>query len=249
MSSKIVGLSPEASSVVIGMIEHCLNHRVCMGMDEGFKSFDPDIEHDFVKELRTFVDAPVVDRQPVAYLAEPLLGSQAGRKFVSAPDQVYNRDLYNGPFPVYAAPPELAELQATIARLTAENEQLTVDLVEAKAGASRSKLGHKQLCAKHAETLAEIERLKGGQGEPVAWQRMSKMEGGRWFELPSEDVEQAIGAGYEVRKLFLSTAPVPAALPDRPGADEDDYKGKTDYEKGLLHGGIEMWDKVKELNQ
>jgi len=48
-------LGQEAYSTLAGMIEHCLNQRVCMGMDEGFKSFDPEEEHDFVKKLREFV--------------------------------------------------------------------------------------------------------------------------------------------------------------------------------------------------
>lgn len=50
-------LSPEAYSTVIGMVEHCLNVRACMGMDEGFKDFDTEEEHDFVKEIRAFVSA------------------------------------------------------------------------------------------------------------------------------------------------------------------------------------------------
>lgn len=51
---ELAQLSPEAFSVMKGMVEHCINVRACMGMDEGFKSFDPDEEHDFVKELRAF---------------------------------------------------------------------------------------------------------------------------------------------------------------------------------------------------
>ena len=37
------------------MVEYALSHRKCMGMDEGFKSFDPDVEHDFVQEIRNFI--------------------------------------------------------------------------------------------------------------------------------------------------------------------------------------------------
>ncbi|OLS61851.1 Lar family restriction alleviation protein [Pseudomonas putida] len=48
-------LGQEAYSTLVGMVEHCLNQRFCMGMDEGFKSFDPEDEHDFVKELHAFV--------------------------------------------------------------------------------------------------------------------------------------------------------------------------------------------------
>lgn len=32
----------------------------------------------------------------------------------------------------------------------------------------------------------------------------------------------------------------------RPRADEEDFERMTDYEKGLLHGAIELWDKINE---
>ena len=51
-----LGISSEAYSVMLGMVEHCLNIRACMGMDEGFKDFDIEEEHDFVKELRALLD-------------------------------------------------------------------------------------------------------------------------------------------------------------------------------------------------
>lgn len=41
-------------------------------------------------------------------------------------------------------------------------------------------------------------------------------------------------------------APVAVVLPARPRADEEEYERMTDYEKGLLHGGIELWDKIDE---
>ena len=48
-------MSREAQSTLVGMVDYCLERRVCMGMDEGFKSFEPEVEHDFVQELRDFV--------------------------------------------------------------------------------------------------------------------------------------------------------------------------------------------------
>lgn len=53
----VMHLTDEAHSVLLGMVEHCLNVRACMGMDEGFKDFDTEEEHDFVKELRALLDA------------------------------------------------------------------------------------------------------------------------------------------------------------------------------------------------
>jgi hypothetical protein len=54
-------MSAEASQMARDMVAHCIEHRLCMGMDEGFASFDPDVEHPFVQELRGFVDGA---RQP-----------------------------------------------------------------------------------------------------------------------------------------------------------------------------------------
>jgi len=50
-------LSSEAQSVIVGMVDACLERRLAMGMDEGFASFDPDIEYEWVGELREFVGA------------------------------------------------------------------------------------------------------------------------------------------------------------------------------------------------
>lgn len=54
-------MSSEASQVARGMVAHCIEHRLCMGMGEGFSSFDPDVEHPFVQELREFAEG---SRQP-----------------------------------------------------------------------------------------------------------------------------------------------------------------------------------------
>ena len=56
----VLRLTPEAHEVLLGMVEHCLNIRACMGMDEGYKDFaNEEDEHDFVKELRALLDAPM----------------------------------------------------------------------------------------------------------------------------------------------------------------------------------------------
>ncbi|XAI95230.1 hypothetical protein [Leptolyngbya phage Lbo-JY16] len=65
----VPAMSAEAMSTLRGMVDYCLNARVCMGMDEGFASFDPEIEHDFVKELRAFSEgAPTVKAEQVQCL-------------------------------------------------------------------------------------------------------------------------------------------------------------------------------------
>lgn len=111
--------------------------------------------------------APVVERQPVPVMkleAERLLCGD-GEYAVSFVKSGWLDECRKtgGSFLLYTAPPELAELQAAVARLTAENERLTGMLAEW----DRSKLGRALL--ENHELKAEIERLKGGQGEAVAW--------------------------------------------------------------------------------
>lgn len=48
-------LSKEAQDTAKGMIEHCINHGYCMGMDEGFDNFDQSVKHHFRIELEDFV--------------------------------------------------------------------------------------------------------------------------------------------------------------------------------------------------
>ncbi|MBI6655015.1 hypothetical protein YA0721_03545 [Pseudomonas carnis] len=80
------------------------------------------------------------------------------------------------------------------------------------------------------------------QGEPVAWQRKSKNEDGRWFALPDSDVEEAIRLGYEVRKLYAEQpAPVAVVLPD-PGTDQQvEARAKEIYEGWSYNPGFAPW--------
>jgi len=50
-------LSDEAQATAKMMIEHCINHGLCMGMDEGFDNFDQSVKHQFRIELESFVAA------------------------------------------------------------------------------------------------------------------------------------------------------------------------------------------------
>ena len=55
---------------------------------------------------------------------------------------------------------------------------------------------------------------------------------------------------HQIVSLYAEQpAPVAVALPARPRADEEEYERMTDYEKGLLHGSIELWDKIDELKR
>ena len=94
-----------------------------------------------------------VERQPVDAIllenCEEVTVQDYGRGYFATDDCVAQ---------LYTAPPELAELQATIARLTAENQRLQ----------SLAYIGEHQFedltwKSRCTELRAEIERLKGGQ--------------------------------------------------------------------------------------
>ncbi|WP_173176210.1 Lar family restriction alleviation protein [Pseudomonas tohonis] len=88
-------MSEEARSTLVGMVEYCLNARVCMGMDEGFKSFEPEVEHDFVKELRAFAEgAPTPPAagvpETVHVLRKAYEGNSAGLFNSGAPKHLWS---------------------------------------------------------------------------------------------------------------------------------------------------------------
>ena len=54
------------------------------------------------------------------------------------------------------------------------------------------------------------------QGEPVAYQRKSKIEGSEWHYIHGCDVAEAISMGFEVRPLYAEQpAPVAVVTPER----------------------------------
>jgi uncharacterized small protein (DUF1192 family) len=111
----------------------------------------PAVQAQRQKDLRYSVNrlgnpaAPVVERQPAAELLVEFFehGPMATIKWFTP------SSFEHGTTKVYTAPPELAELQATIAQLTAENERLKDEATSQYA--------------KRVAVVEEIERLKGGQ--------------------------------------------------------------------------------------
>lgn len=96
-------------------------------------------------EQRMTGSAPVVERQPVGQIRNDIERANC-LWFGTLPPHGTN---------LYTVAPELAELQATLAKQAAENEAVKYNL---------DKTDKLYLAA-----VVEIERLKGGQGEPVAW--------------------------------------------------------------------------------
>jgi uncharacterized small protein (DUF1192 family) len=156
------------------------------------------------------IAAPVVERQPVDAIllenCEEVTVQDYGRGYFATDDCVAQ---------LYTAPPELAELQATIARLTAEIERLKtvnsdlllggeiVDKMCEEIMDERDQLKTEidRLKSESFESLYndavdEIERLKGWQGEAVAVviDERAAFEADVLSQCPGADVER-IGDG------------------------------------------------------
>jgi hypothetical protein len=206
-----------------------------------------------IREAIALLAAPVVEHQPVNERAafEKFCIDQADRfqpdlsRRGSHPESEYQRPSVQGHWEVWQARaaiyalPEFAELQATIDKLRegiAEHWKVVCD------------------------QRAEIERLKGGQGEPVAWRfRVSDLSD--WFTTTRKDVAELFRKspdGSHSEPLFTSQpAPVSVVLPSpddlrylisRAARAADLIPGANYYTAAELAAEA-LLDKVKELNQ
>ena len=197
-------------------------------------------------QLRALLAAPVVERQPA--MAWALLnGNGQVRDLTDRWDVAKHWDgLVQS---LYDAPPELAELQAPT------NGALIKDLTEVIA-----------------QQAAEIERLKGGQGEPVAWIAEACGPDGTAYRrtvstttITHRDAKYAWGervvSQYEIkiRPLFTSQ-PAPVSVSVAP-TDEQILEAMRsaiyaadggyvfDYGKDyVIESGRALIEKFKELN-
>ena len=159
---------------------------------------------DALDELRAILAAPAVERRSVGHIS------------------------------LKPTPPELAELQATIARLTAEIEQIR----EAYKGYS-SKLVVDAL-------NAEIDRLKGGQGDV----QMAAVPVERCYDVRAKmiiafnesrknggDLDDGLDAAYK-SALRYSPSSMPAAQPAPVSVNtlSEDLAHDTGYRNGVMHG-------------
>lgn len=285
------------------------------------------------KELRALLAAaPVVERQPVAWVDAPnsldwyekdLASLQIGTKLYTAPpelaelqakrqtdddcdqiekviaDIVDGRQLtaisklrallevwYSAPKPLMvtfsdhkkglgAYSETIAELQATIARLTAENERLSMVELEYNGCMNvKNQLAKELDCADEPrwkwivlgvhQLKAEIERLKGGQGEAVAFIQIPKNvekyghadQADRLkFGKPGQFFANGESPMFDFVPLYTSQpAPVSVVMPEREEA-EPYWSGEldADFDQRLewaeAKGFNRAIDKVKELNQ
>ena len=201
------------------------------------------------QEVRAALTTPVAERQPegkrerfekwVMATKHPVFGFLDGRSLARGDDRTGYADEYvQGLWVAYkkfTAPPELAELQSTIARLTAENDEPEWHQMMTK------------LEDQNTELRAEIERLKGGQDEPVLWFRpligAECNPNGQTYSVIFCEVP-----GHT--PLYASpSAPVSVVLPEREHVHSKTLPFRA---AAIADGYISGWnaclDKVKELN-
>ena len=157
-------------------------------------------------EVQALLATPVVERQPIPVVGMLIKGLV--HNFKDETLVALNGALVPEASELYRAPPELAELQATIARLTAENERLKSD-ASPISELEILRAANKQLEEFHDKVVEE--RLKGGQGEAVAWKT-----GQCLWESRDAARRHAEPHGLEIEPLHASQpAPVAVVLPSR----------------------------------
>jgi hypothetical protein len=228
--------------------------------------------------------APVVERQL------PNGAIENGRAFMERVEQLYNFTDEHGHqlancsdwqefvkcfeyLVEHTAPPELAELQATIA----EQRQLLATRVEAsrldeanetiaRLMAENERLKSESFESLYNESIDEIERLKGGQGEAVAWGNTSDLAaiagGALWSGTLWGVKNHPI---YEARIPLYTSQPAPVSVVrcsfcDVTGESGNPWSCQHETVDGVLiyrvigckdhkHLVDACLDKVKEMNQ
>lgn len=165
--------------------------------------------------------------------------------------------------PLYTAPPELAELaelQVTIERLTAESERLARVEHQSREALQVANQNTKQVIA---ERDALAERLNGGQGEPVAYADPKSFENFKNLaHLGGLYAHEWMWANPApgLKPLYASRPePVAVVLPERKREDAYDESqsvityhaecGWNLYDDELKRLNPWLIDKVKELNK
>jgi hypothetical protein len=203
---------------------------------------------DSLNELRQILAAPVVERKPAAwsykeYVWATGLGGSVWRDKLEreAPDADV-ADVKEVT-PLYDAPPELAELQATIARLTVENERLQRSNDDLSASVKYWFNAKKQA---HEQTGIECEETPY---QPKGDWSFERLESGEIIIRNGKDwtvIKSGRGPAYEqflYRFCEYQMKASPLALPD-PHGKQSNLKD-TQYAMGWNA----CLDKVKELNQ
>ena len=223
--------------------------------------------------------APVVERQPYGWHVE---WSDSGDHYLFTKAEkrieVLRLDTDVRVIPLFIAPPELAELQATITRGTAENEQKEKEWTDRFHMVCECAI--RPIVIERDEARAEIERLRSGQGEPVAllgkgFTTLESCEG-KYRIITAYQNRDDAWSDYKALCKASQPAPVSVVLPERDamrdliaeviGGDtydcvrvwsawgvgtmsEDDFVPFVEQEERLYELADACLDKVKELNQ
>lgn len=182
-----------------------------------------------IEEIQKLLDTPVVERQPSVHRVIFNDGQRSGW-FDGPPARIDIDDVADkviaGLELAYTSLPELAELQATIARLTAENEVLNdvnskhwKVICDQNDEIKRLQEAHQQVCTNynkvsHAseERGKEIERLKAGQGEPVATVSVWHID--QWYASDPSKAGRNVGIKFVVdTDSLLDGQPLYASQP------------------------------------
>ena len=165
-------------------------------------------------------------------LAAPVVERQREIDGVNCPNPECSALIPYGAKCKYCEPSELTELQATIARLH------EVSVVCATAEQERDQL------------KAEIERLKGGQGEPFDMAVSALNDIVKVFRMGEKPFEIATLAIGEMSAIASQPAPVSVVLPSYRTASEYSLRvGKGAKAEYLANEWNACLDKVMELNQ
>ena len=215
-----------------------------------------------VGELRELLAAPVVERQPAYWeYRGTSMGDQVEKKQMDClwlnPNATHEHDYIKG-VPLYREPPELAELQATIARFRREQGN---DLIAYRAAIEKQdelRIENERLKSESFESLYndavdEIERLKGGQGEPVLWVSHHLMGSlaGKHFIVDGPESVPNRRLYAEPKALYTSQpAPVSVLTEVRALLATTNYSASRDCHNAQVVGAAcDLIDKAKELNQ
>jgi hypothetical protein len=145
-------------------------------------------------DLVALLEAPVVERQPVDAIllenCEDVTVQDYGRGYFATDDCVAQ---------LYTAPPELSELQAELAETNVRLAS-SVEQVE--------------------ELQSEIDRLKGGQGEPI-YQFGVNVSSTSWTDVSKEVFEEYARRGGWSTRIVHTSQPAPVIGIDQgePGGD------------------------------
>lgn len=104
-------------------------------------------------------------------------------------------------------------------------------------------------CAKSQVGVA-AEDVRAVVDEPVAWEIRWADDDELYLVCANQERADRLIKDPDFKVTPLYRHPHrPVVLPKRPYADDDEQSRMTEYDIGIGHGAMEMWDKIAELNK